>query len=204
MSPKILLADDHSMITKGVKLICELNMGLTEVREVTSCKDLLRELENKRFTHLVLDINLSDGSSIDILPTIKTNYPDLHIAILTVHGDNIYFNALKQYGILHFINKSAKAEDTVAILTKFFRNDTPARTKPAPIDPDAENPFATIAPRELQILHYWLQGTNTKEMARLLGVTMSTISTVKAKIFEKTNTTNFVELNELAKLYKIV
>ena len=73
MSPKILLADDHSMITKGVKLICELNMGLTEVREVTSCKDLLRELENKRFTHLVLDINLSDGSSIDILPTIKTN-----------------------------------------------------------------------------------------------------------------------------------
>ncbi len=40
-------------------------------------------------------------------------------------------------------------------------------------------------------------------MARLLGVTMSTISTVKAKILEKTNTNNFVELNELAKLYKI-
>ena len=197
-----MLADDHSMITKGVKLLCELHMGLTDVREVTSCKDLLHELETRGYTHLVLDINLSDGSSIDILPTIKKNHPELHIAVLTVHGDNIYYNALRQYGIQHFINKSAKAEDTVAILNKFFRNDLPARNKPEP--DEAVNPFATIAPRELQILHYWLQGTNTKEMARLLGVTMSTISTVKAKIFEKTNTTNFVELNELAKLYKII
>jgi DNA-binding NarL/FixJ family response regulator len=201
MSPKILLADDHSMITKGVRLLCELHMGLTEVREVTSCKDLLHELETMGYTHLVLDINLSDGSSIDILPSIKKNYPNLHIAVLTVHGDNIYFNALKQYGIQHFINKSAKAEDTVTILAKFFRNDFPARNKPTAAE--TPNPFAAIAPRELQILHYWLQGTNTKEMARLLGVTMSTISTVKAKILEKTNTNNFVELNELAKLYKI-
>jgi DNA-binding NarL/FixJ family response regulator len=177
-------------------------MGLTEVREVTSCKDLLHELENKQYTHLVLDINLSDGSSIDILPAIKKDYPHLHIAVLTVHGDNIYYNALKPFGIQHFINKSAKAEDTVTILGRFFRNDIPARNKPTA--DDAVNPFATIAPRELQILHYWLQGTNTKEMARLLGVTMSTISTVKAKIFEKTNTNNFVELNELAKLYKII
>jgi two-component system invasion response regulator UvrY len=190
------------MITKGVKLLCELHMGLTEVREVTSCKDLLHELENKQYTHLVLDINLSDGSSIDILPAIKKDYPHLHIAVLTVHGDNIYYNALKPFGIQHFINKSAKAEDTVTILGRFFRNDIPARNKPTA--DDAVNPFATIAPRELQILHYWLQGTNTKEMARLLGVTMSTISTVKAKIFEKTNTNNFVELNELAKLYKII
>lgn len=119
-----------------------------------------------------------------------------------MHGDNIYYNALKQYGIQHFINKSEEAEDTVAILGKFFRNDIPARNKQVAVED--QNPFANIAPRELQILHYWLQGTNTKEIARLLGVTMSTISTVKAKIFEKTNTSNFVELNELAKLYKIV
>lgn len=44
MSPKILLADDHSMITKGVRLLCELQMGFSEIREVTSCKHLLQEL----------------------------------------------------------------------------------------------------------------------------------------------------------------
>ena len=200
MPPKILLADDHSMITKGVKLLCQAEMGLMEVREVTSCKELMRELEQGGYTHLVLDINLSDGSSLDILPRIKKDFPRLHISVLTIQADNIYYNVLKQYGIQHFINKSAHAEEIVRILGKFFHNDTAARNKP---EEESVNPFAAIAPRELQILHYWLQGTNTKEMARLLGVTMSTISTVKAKILEKTNTNNFVELNELAKIYKV-
>jgi len=176
-------------------------MGLMEVREVTSCKELMRELEHGGYTHLVLDINLSDGSSLDILPAIRKDYPSLHISVLTVQADNIYHNILKQYGIQHFINKSARAEEIIRILGKFFRNDTPARNKP--LEEEVVSPFAAIAPRELQILHYWLQGTNTKEMARLLGVTMSTISTVKAKILEKTNTNNFVELNELAKIYKV-
>lgn len=196
-----MLADDHSMITKGVKLLCQADMGIMEVREVTSCKDLMTELQKGGYTHLVLDIILSDGSSLDVLPAIRKTFPRLQIAVLTVQADNIYYNVLKQYGIQHFINKSAHAEEIARVLGKFFRNDTPLRLKPA--GEEIVNPFSAIAPRELQILHYWLQGTGTKEIARLLGVTMSTISTVKAKIFEKTNTTNFVELNELAKLYKI-
>ena len=196
-----MLADDHSMITKGVKLLCQADMGLMEVREVTSCKDLMTELQKGGYTHLVLDINLSDGSSLDVLPSIRKTFPRLQIAVLTVQADNIYYNILKQYGIQHFINKTAKAEEIVRILGKFFRNDTNGRLKP--LSDEAVNPFSGIAPRELQILHYWLQGTGTKEIARILGVTMSTISTVKAKILEKTNTSNFVELNELAKLYKI-
>jgi len=199
MAPKILLADDHSMITKGVKLLCQQDMGLTEVRDVTSCSDLLKELARDEYTHLVLDINLSDGSSIKVLPQIRAAYPELQIAVLTVQADNIYYNVLKQYGVYYFINKSAKAEDTVKVLDKFFRNDMPAR----PRHDGAINPFAAIAPRELQILQYWLKGMGTKEMAGVLGVTMSTISTVKAKILEKTNTNNFVELSELAKLYKL-
>ncbi len=103
MSPKILLADDHSNDYKRGQVAVRTAHGQTEVREVTSCKDLLHELETTGYTHLVLDINLSDGSSIDILPSIKKNHPNLHIAVLTVHGDNIYYNALKQYGIQHFI-----------------------------------------------------------------------------------------------------
>ena len=200
MAPKILLADDHSMITKGVKLLCQMDMGITEVRDVTSCSDLLKELARDEYTHLVLDIHLSDGSSIAILPRIREEYPELQIAVLTVQADNIYHNVLRQYGVYYFINKSAKAEDTVTVLDKFFRNDVPARVRNGD---EGVNPFATIAPRELQILHYWLQGMGTKEMAGVLGVTMSTISTVKAKILEKTNTNNFVELSELAKLYKL-
>ena len=201
MSPKILLADDHSMIRKGVRLLCQVEIGLTEIGEATSCKELVSKLSAEDYTHLVLDLNLADGSSIDILPQIRRLYPGLKIAVLTVQADNIYHDLLKKYGIDCFINKAANANDALQQLARFFRNERFGRSN----EPAAEikNPFSDIAPRELQVLQYWLRGTGTKETARLLGVTMSTVSTVKAKILEKTNAGNFVELSELAKLYKI-
>ena len=202
MSPTILLADDHSMIRKGVRLLCQVEMGIPEVGEVTSCKELVLQLEERAYTHLVLDLTLSDGNSLDILPEIRNHYPDLKIAVLTVQADNIYQDLLRKYGIDYFINKTANAEDTVQQLGKFLRNERfPGRGRAAAAG--GRNPFSDIAPRELQILQYWLRGTGTKETARLMGVTMSTVSTVKAKILDKTNTGNFVELSELAKLYKI-
>jgi two-component system, NarL family, invasion response regulator UvrY len=202
MTPKILLADDHSMIRKGVKLLCQTEMGISEIREVTSCKELLRELNEKEFTHLVLDLTLSDGSSLDVLPDIRKLHPQLHIAVLTVQADNIYYDLLKKSGIEYFINKSAKADETSRMLGKFFRNERLNIVRSS--TDQSAGPFSAIAPREMQILQYWLQGKGTKETASILGVTMSTISTVKANILEKTNTGNFVELHELAKLYKIV
>lgn len=201
MSPKILLADDHSMIRKGVRLLCQMEMGFTEIGEVNSCKELALALSTGDYTHLVLDLSLSDGSSIDILPAIHKGYPELKIAVLTVQADNLYHDLLRKYGIDYFINKASDADDTVQQLGRFFRNERLGRSKAAAELP--ANPFSDIAPRELQILQYWLRGTGTKETARLLSVTMSTVSTVKAKILEKTNTGNFVELSELAKLYKI-
>jgi DNA-binding NarL/FixJ family response regulator len=201
MSPKILLADDHSMIRKGVRLLCQMEMGLTEIGEATSCKELILRLSAEVYTHLVLDLSLADGSSLDILPAIREHYPELKIAVLTVQADNIYHDLLRKYGIDYFINKAADAADTVHQLGRFFRNERSGRSKVSGELPC--NPFSDIAPRELQVLQYWLRGTGTKETARLLGVTMSTVSTVKAKILEKTNTGNFVELSELAKLYRI-
>jgi two-component system, NarL family, invasion response regulator UvrY len=201
MPPKILLADDHSMIRKGVRLLCQVEMGISEIGEATSCKELVSKLSVDDYTHLVLDLNLADGSSIDILPHIRDLYPELKIAVLTIQADNIYHEILKKYGVDCFINKAADAEDTVQQLGRFFRNERFGRSKVTAAE--SKNPFSDIAPRELQILQYWLHGTGTKETARLLGVTMSTVSTVKAKILEKTNAANFVELSELAKLYKI-
>ena len=201
MTPNILLADDHSMIRKGVKLLCESEMGLSEVHEVASCKELLRTLAKKDFTHLVLDLNLSDGSSLDVLPEIRTSYPDLQIAVLTVSSDTIYYDLLKRSGIEYFINKTAQAEDTARLLGRFFRNEKLSRSKPGAGN---QNPFSEITTREMQVLQHWLQGRGTKETASLMGITMSTVSTVKATILEKTKTLNFVQLNEMARLYKIV
>jgi two-component system invasion response regulator UvrY len=200
MQPRILLADDHSMIRKGVRSLCEKTLGFENLGEASSCKEVVKELEMGGYTHLVLDINFSDGSSLEILPAIRQSHPDLRIAILSMQPASVYMNAFRQYGVYYFINKESQPEDTSKLLRNFFRNEIPMRNSLA--NTESKNPFSSLAPRELQILHHWLKGAGTKEIASLMSLTMSTISTVKANILEKTSSANFVELTKKAEVYK--
>ena len=200
MQPKILIADDHSMIRKGLKLHMQLTLGFTDISEVATCKELMKELVKNKFTHLVLDIILSDGSTLEVIPNIRRVYPALNILIFSMQPAEIYGEALKQYGINYYMSKSVGEEEMIQILYKFMHNEAPVRKSNIQ---HQDNPFTTLAPRELEILHYVLKGIGTKDIADNLNLKMNTISTIKTRIFEKTNAGNIKELMELATLYNV-
>lgn len=200
MQPKILIADDHSMIRKGLKLHMQLTLGYTDLHEVATCSELMKELVKNKYTHLVLDIILSDGSSLEVIPNIRRVYPDLHILVFSMQPAEIYGEALKQYGINYYMSKSVGEEEMIQILQKFMHNEEPVRKNNMQ---HLDNPFTTLAPRELEILHYVLKGIGTKDIAETLNLKMNTISTIKNRIFEKTTAGNIKELMELATLYNV-
>lgn len=202
MEPKILLADDHSMICKAIKLILELNFGYTDVRGVATCSDMMKELNKKIYTHLVLDINLSDGSTLEVLPNIQMLYPQLKILVFSMQPAEVYGEVLKkQYGLSHYISKTASEEETTAQIRKFFQNNTPHEKGVPPGDP--YNPFVKLSAREFEVLHYMLQGLSGNDISRNLNLKHNTISTLKSRIFEKTRTSNVLQLKELATLYNV-
>lgn len=200
MQPKILIADDHSMIRKGLKLHMQLTLGYTDIEEVATCNGLMKELVKNKYTHLVLDIILSDGSTLEVIPNIRRVYPDLHILVFSMQPAEIYGEALKQYGINYYLSKSVGDEEIISILQKFLLNETVVRKNNIQ---HQDNPFKTLAPRELEILHYVLKGSGTKEIAETLNLKMNTVSTMKTRIYDKTNAGNIKELMELATLYNV-
>jgi two-component system, NarL family, invasion response regulator UvrY len=200
MQPKILIADDHSMIRKGLKLHMQLTLGYTDLHEVGTCNELMSELVKNKYTHLVLDIILSDGSTLEVIPNIRRVYPDLRILIFSMQPAEIYGEALKQYGINYYMSKSVGEEEMVQILQKFMHNEEPVRQNNIH---QHDNPFTSLAPRELEILHYVLKGIGTKDIADTLNLKMNTISTIKTRIYEKTTAGNIKELMELATLYNV-
>lgn len=201
MQPVILLADDHSMIRKGLKSSFQFDLGYTNVTEVNSCNELMSQLKKKPYTHLILDINLSDGSSLEILPNIRRLYPQLQIAVLTMQPAAVFRNVLKQYGVFHFLHKTAPEEDTTRMLSQFLQNQQPVRQ--AGESEGSSNPFLGLSSRELEVLHYLLKGSGTNEIGEKLNLKQNTISTFKTRIFEKTGARNLQELAELANVYKI-
>ena len=200
MQPKILIADDHSMIRKGLKLHLQLTLGYDDLHEVGTCNELMSELVKNKYTHLILDIILSDGSTLEVIPNIRRVYPDLNILIFSMQPAEIYGEALKQYGINYYMSKSVGEEEMVQILQKFMHNEAPLRQTNIHVQ---DNPFTSLAPRELEILHYVLKGIGTKDIAETLNLKMNTISTIKNRIFEKTTAGNIKELMELATLYNV-
>lgn len=200
MHPKIIIADDHSMIRKGLKLHLQLSLGFSDIMEVATCNDLMKELVKNKYTHLVLDIILSDGNTLEVIPNIRRVYPNLNILVFSMQPAEIYGEALKQYGINYYLSKSVGEEEMVQVLQKFMHNEMPVNKNNFQFN---DNPFKTLAPRELEILHYVLKGIGTKDIAETLNLKMNTISTIKTRIFEKTTAGNIKELMELATLYNV-
>jgi len=201
MSPEILIADDHSMIRKGLKLYMQVNLGYGDITEVGSCNELMKELVKKKYTHVVLDIILSDGSTLEVIPNIRRVFPELQILVFSMQPAEIYGEALKQYGIQYYLSKTAGEDEIISVLQKFLQNELPV-TNPAGLQ-NIDNPFTLLAPRELEILHYVLKGVGTKGIAETLNLKMNTVSTIKNRIYEKTNASNIKELIELATLYNV-
>ena len=201
MQPSILIADDHSMIRKGLKVFIQLNLGYDDVHEVTTCNGLMKELVKKKYTHLVLDIILSDGNTLEVIPNIRRVYPDMNVLIFSMQPADIYGEAVKQFGIKYYLPKTASEEEMQKMLMQFLQNKMPLK-KPAVLQ-NPGNPFIALSPRELEVLHYVLKGTGTKEIGDLLNLKMNTVSTLKNRIFEKTSTSNITELLELATLYNV-
>ena len=103
------------MIRKGLKLLLQLHLGFTDVHEVASCNELMKELVKKKYSHLVLDIIFSDGSTLEIVPNIRKLYPDLRIMVFSMQPAEVYGEALKQYGIYHYLSKTTPEEDTIRL-----------------------------------------------------------------------------------------
>lgn len=201
MQPNILLADDHSMIRKGLKIYLQLNLGHQQVKETSSCSELMLALIKEKYTHLILDIILADGSTLEVIPNIRKLYPNLHILVFSMQPAEIYGEALKQYGITNYLSKSAGEDEILTRLGKFIDNkDINPREV---INFESQNPFKHLSPRELEILHYILNGHGTKDIADTLNLKMNTVSTLKSRIYEKTNAVNIKELIELATLYNV-
>lgn len=201
MNTVILLADDHFMLSKGMRKVLEFEFGYKNVQSVTKCSDVLRELNKKTYTHLILDIGLADGSSLEILPTISRLYPTLQIMIFSGRPGVAYQRALRQYGIHNFLSKEEGEEETLEVLRRFFYRSGKENT--APDDESLQNPFADLTAREMEVLHYILKGMGSNEIGDVLNIKQNTVSTLKSRIFEKTATNNLKELLDLAAIYNV-
>lgn len=196
MQKKILMADDHPMIRKGLKALFDYYFKDIELVEACSCNEIMRKLSQSAYSHLILDMVLSDGTILEILPNIVSLYPGSGILIFSMQPAGIYQRALSHYGIHHYVSKTLPEDSIIPLLGKFLNNERPAHRQA--VAQTLDNPFSMLTARELEILHYILKGMGSNEIGNILNIKYNTVSTVRTHIFEKSRTHNITELFDLA------
>lgn len=199
MTKEVLIGDDHELIRTGISALIT-SMGYPAITEASSCSEIMKHLSRREFTHLILDMELSDGSILEILPNVIRLYPEVNIAILSMKQPAIYRQALKTFGVDYVLSKSAPNLETISMVGKFLNNE-PCPTNWSEI-PD--NPFSKLSPNEFVVLQYMAQGYKPAQICSSMGQKSTAISTYKSRIFEKTGMKNERELLELANVYNIV
>ncbi|HEX3935476.1 MAG TPA: LuxR C-terminal-related transcriptional regulator [Puia sp.] len=198
----LLICDDHFMVRKGLVAICQTQFGLTSIDEASSCNELMRALKRKTYTHAIVDLVLSDGVTMEILPNIRCLYPGLQLLVFSMQPFGMYRAGLARYGITQFISKAAPERETFRGLQDFLYN-SPGRAADV-AKPLEKMAFDKLTPRETEVLHYLLMGMGSAEIGNILNMKQNTISTFKRRILEKSNTKNVFELKELAAIHKDV
>lgn len=199
MATNLLIAEDHSVTLKGLGLLVEHILKKRSFVTVGSCHQLMKQLTTKTFSHLILDIILADGSALESIPTLRNLYPDLEIMIFSAQPVILYERALQRYRIRYIVSKDMPELETIKTLRQFLTNERPVSHALS----DRSEPFAGMPPREIDVLRFLLKGWKTTQIAETLNLSISTISTLKSRIFQRTQTSNIKELMDLASLHRV-
>lgn len=205
---KILLADDHSVVRRGVALILKESFPEATIIHAESFDQVMHVLPEEKPNVLILDINLPGGNSAAMVEKAKKTAPDLKILMFSAFDEEQYALRYIHAGADGYLNKLSSEEkiaEAVSILLnggKYISDKVKNKILENTIYNTPANPLDLLSNREMEIAGMMAEGLGNLEIANKLSIQMSTVSTYKNRIFEKLGVSNVVSMVEKYRLYK--
>lgn len=205
---KVLLAEDHSIVIKGMTIIFETEFVDYDLNVVSNSSDLMNALKKEKFQLAIIDLQLEDGDTLHLVTDILRLYPELNILIFSGNPEELYAQKLYNKGVKGYLNKQTKDSEIIFALRQILDGKTYVSENFKRFllrkDEGAKNPFDKLSAREMEVLNLMLQGKRSLEICRELNLQKSTVATYKAKLFTKLQINNVLELKQLVNNYKVL
>jgi len=188
---KVLIADDHALLRNGLKQLLAEERSIKEIGEAASGVETLQKLQGQHWDLLILDINMPDRSGIDILRQVRSTHPDTRILILSGFPERQYAVNVLRAGASGYLNKEMAPEELLTAVRTVLqgrRYVTPALAELLvnELDEDHDKPaHSKLSEREFQIFCKLAAGRAATDIAHELCISVKTVSTYRARIFEK-------------------
>jgi DNA-binding NarL/FixJ family response regulator len=201
---RILLADDHTVVRKGLRLLLEGHSGFHVIADAADGREAVALAAQHTPDVVVMDVAMPILNGIEAARQISAKLPETAIVFLSMHSDEGYvLKALKAGARAYLLKDSAEHDLISAVIAvsegkAFF---SPAISKMLVEDymrqmreRNVEDSYELLTTREREVLQVLAEGRNNKEVAALLNLSLYTVETHRSNIFQKLNLHNGAEL----------
>lgn len=188
---RILIVDDHEVVRDGVKKILDKQFGTTTFGEASNTAEALEQARSQEWDAVILDVSLGGGDGLEVLKELKQMRPRLPVLILSMHSEELFARRALKAGSSGYITKNSPRAELAAAVSKVLQGGTyvsPALAEKLAIDlrEGTDRPLhEALSDREFEVLRLIGSGKTVGEIARLLSLSVGTISTYRARVLEK-------------------
>ena len=203
---RIVLADDHPVVRRGLRMLLDDEEGFEVVAEAGDIDEARRYVRGHHPNVLVLDLNMPGGSSLEAIPDMRSEFPETQIVVLTMQQEPAYAREAIAAGAIGYVLKQAADGELVQAVRlaaegeSYLNPRLGARlaAEPPPGPPD------NLSEREVDVLRLIALGHTNTEIAQKLYISVRTVETHRGHISQKLLLSSRAELVRYALDHKLV
>ena len=188
---KILIADDHAIVRRGLKQILSDEFADASIQEVADGNELLKKVRAEKFDIVISDLSMPGRNGLESLKQLRVELPKLPVLILSMHPEDQYAIRVLRAGASGYMTKESAPEELVKavrqiLLGKRYITSSVAEKLAETLDWDSTKELhETLSDREFDVLKLIASGKTISEIARINSLSVSTVGTYRARILEK-------------------
>jgi DNA-binding NarL/FixJ family response regulator len=198
---RILLADDHAVVRRGLRLVLEAQADLEVVAEAGDGIEAVQAALAQEVDLAILDVTMPRMTGLHAARELRRHRPKLRILMLSMHQNERYLHEALKAGACGYVAKAVADRDLVQAVRAAIRGDRPAPRSIAGVDPPREQP---LTPREQEVVKLVAEGYSSREIADTLVISEKTVERHRANVLDKLDMRGRVEMTRYAIRYGLV
>ncbi|HUW39796.1 MAG TPA: response regulator transcription factor [Rectinemataceae bacterium] len=201
---KVILADDHSVVRRGLKDILEDERDIRVVAEAASGRETIDAALRVKWDAIVMDISMPEMNGFEVLDQLRRHKPKLGVLVLSMHPELQFAVRALEAGAMGYLTKESAPEELVravraiALGRRYISRNLAETLAARLVETGARPLHERLSAREFRVMCLFASGKSTVQIAQALFLSPKTVATYRSRLMDKMGMRSIAEITRYA------